>query len=152
MAFLTRTTCRGAPSCRASGVSLALPLLDSMIPAATALGQTAAGGARTRLGAIYFPHGAIMNKWTPPAVGAGFELSEILQPLKPFYDQVTVVSSLRHALAYGSGATANHNRSAAALPERRMSPSRAPRHCSASPWTRWPRAPSHRTPRSRRSS
>ena len=85
-----------------------------MIPAATALGADGGGGARTRFGAIYVPHGAIMNKWTPSTIGAGYELTEILQPLKPFYDQVTVVSSLRHALAYGSGATANHNRSAAA--------------------------------------
>ena len=114
MAFLTRSHLSRRTFLRGVGVSLALPLLDSMIPAATALGQTAAGGARTRFGAIYFPHGAIMNKWTPSTVGAGYELSEILQPLKPYYDQVTVVSSLRHALAYGSGATANHNRSAAA--------------------------------------
>jgi hypothetical protein len=114
MAFLTRNHLSRRTFLRGMGVSLALPLLDSMIPAATVLGQTAAGAARTRFGAIYFPHGAIMNKWTPSAVGAGFELSEILQPLKPYYDQVTVVSSLRHALAYGSGATANHNRSAAA--------------------------------------
>src|SRR5262245_46815445 len=114
MAFLTRNHLSRRTFLRGVGVSLALPLLDSMIPAATALGQTAAGTARTRFGAIYFPHGAIMNKWTPSTVGAGFELSEILQPLKPYYDQLTVVSSLRHALAYGSGATANHNRSAAA--------------------------------------
>jgi hypothetical protein len=114
MAFLTRNHLSRRTFLRGIGVSLALPLLDSMIPAATVIGQTAAGTARTRFGAIYFPHGAIMNKWTPSTVGAGFELSEILQPLKPYYDQVTVVSSLRHALAYGSGATANHNRSAAA--------------------------------------
>src|SRR5215204_3446790 len=107
MAFLTRNHLSRRTLLRGMGVSLALPLLDSMIPAATLLGQTAAGPARTRFGAI-------MNKWTPSTVGAGFELTEILQPLKPFYDQVTVVSSLRHALAYGSGATANHNRSAAA--------------------------------------
>jgi hypothetical protein len=84
-----------------------------MIPAATLLGQTAAQ-PRTRLGAIYFPHGAIMPQWTPATEGAGFELSAILQPLKPFYNQINIISDLRHANAYGSGATANHNRSAAA--------------------------------------
>src|SRR5215471_12945646 len=115
MAFLTKAHLSRRTFLQGLGVSMALPLLDSMIPAATAFGQTAAGGARTRFGAIYFPHGAIMNKWTPAAEGAGYELTEILQPIKPFYDQVTVVSSLRHALAYGSGATANHNRSAAAF-------------------------------------
>jgi len=114
MAFLTKKHLSRRTFLQGVGVSLALPLLDSMIPAATALGQTAAA-ARTRLGCIYFPHGAIMNKWTPGTEGANFALSEILQPLKPFYDQVTVVSNLRHALAYGSGATANHNRSAAAF-------------------------------------
>ena len=76
--------------------------------------QTAAK-ARTRFGAIYVPHGAIMPKWTPRTAGAGFELSEIMQPLQPFYNQVTAVSGLEHAMAYGSGATANHNRSAAAF-------------------------------------
>jgi hypothetical protein len=55
-----------------------------------------------------------MDKWTPAAEGAGFELTPILQPLKPFYNQINVISDLRHANAYGSGATANHNRSAAA--------------------------------------
>ena len=96
------------------GVTMALPLLESMIPAATAFGQTVAA-PRTRLGAIYFPHGAIMPKWMPAQEGAGYELTEILQPIKPFYEQVTVISDLRHTNAYGSGATANHNRSAAAF-------------------------------------
>ena len=95
------------------GVTMALPLLESMLPAATALAQTAARG-RTRLGCIYVPHGATMDKWTPATEGAGFELSEILQPLKPFYDRVNIISDLSHPQAYGGGsATSNHNRSAA---------------------------------------
>ena len=95
------------------GVTMALPLLESMVPAATALAQTAAAG-RTRLGCIYVPHGATMDKWTPAKDGAGFELSEILQPLKPFYDRINIVSDLSHPQAYGGGsATSNHNRSAA---------------------------------------
>jgi hypothetical protein len=114
MAFLTRTHLSRRTFLRGAGATVALPLLDSMVPAATSWAQTAAK-ARTRLGCIYVPHGAIMNNWVPATTGAGFELSEILQPLKPFYGQVTVVSGLRHALAYGSGATANHNRSAAAF-------------------------------------
>ena len=102
MAFLTRTHLSRRTFLRGAGVTLALPLLDAMVPAATTWAQTAAK-ARTRFGAIYVPHGAIMNKWTPKTAGAGFELTEILQPLKPFYDQVNVVSGLEHALAYGSG-------------------------------------------------
>src|SRR5687767_3564379 len=83
---------------RGIGVSLALPLLDSMIPARTLLAQTAARPV-TRLGFVYFPHGAIMNAWTPAAEGAGFEFSPILKPLEPFRDQLTVVSGLAHAAA-----------------------------------------------------
>jgi hypothetical protein len=114
MAFLTKQHLSRRTFLNGVGVTLALPLLESMVPAATALAQTA-GKARTRLGCIYFPHGAIMPKWTPTTEGAGFELTEILQPLAPFQGQFNVVSGLRHALAYGSGATANHNRSAAAF-------------------------------------
>jgi len=113
MAFITKAHLSRRTFLRGAGVTLALPLLESMIPAATLLGQTAAT-PRTRLGAIYFPHGAIMPLWTPAAEGAGFELTPILQPLKPFYSQINIISDLRHANAYGSGATANHNRSAAA--------------------------------------
>jgi hypothetical protein len=114
MAFVSKKHLSRRTFLRGVGVSLALPLLDSMVPAATALAQTAAR-PRTRLGAIYFPHGAIMPKWTPPMEGRGLVLPEILEPLAPFRDQLTIVSGLRHALAYGSGATANHNRSAAAF-------------------------------------
>jgi hypothetical protein len=114
MAFLTKKHLSRRTFLNGVGVTLAVPFLESMIPA-RALGQSAAASPRTRFGCIYFPHGAIMPKWTPAAEGAGFELSEILQPLKPFYSQITVISDLRHANAYGSGATANHNRSAAAF-------------------------------------
>jgi hypothetical protein len=101
---------------RGAGVTLALPFLESMLPASASARQAASAAARpTRFGAIYFPHGAIMPKWTPPTDGANFELSDILQPLKAFQDRINVVSDLECALAYGSGATANHNRSAAAF-------------------------------------
>ena len=96
------------------GVTMALPFLESMIPAFAREQAVKAAMPRTRLGCIYFPHGAIMPKWTPATEGAGFQLSEILQPLKPFHSQINVISDLEHKLAYGSGATANHNRSAAA--------------------------------------
>jgi hypothetical protein len=80
------------------GVSLALPLLDSMIPARTLLAQTAARPV-PRLGFIYVPHGAIMDKWTPAAVGDGFEFTPILKPLEPFRDRLNVVSGLGHRAA-----------------------------------------------------
>ncbi|RPH60753.1 MAG: DUF1552 domain-containing protein [Acidobacteria bacterium] len=112
--FISKTALPRRTFLRGVGVTIALPFLESMVPAATAFGQSAAR-PRTRLGCIYFPHGAIMNKWTPTTEGTGFEFSEILQPLKPFQDRINVISDLRHALAYGSGATANHNRSAASF-------------------------------------
>jgi hypothetical protein len=67
--------------------------LDAMIPAATALANTAAQ-PRVKLGFIYFPHGAIMEKWTPQKEGTDFELTPILEPLKPFQKQLTIVSGL----------------------------------------------------------
>ena len=113
MAFVTKKHLSRRTFLNGAGVTLALPLLESMIPAVAAFGQTAAALTRTRLGCIYVPHGAIMDKWIPTTEGAGFELSEILQPLKPFHGQINVISGLEHAQAYGSGATANHNRAAA---------------------------------------
>ena len=83
---------------RGMGVTLALPLLDSMIPARTLLAQSAAKGT-PRLGFVYIPHGAIMSKWTPAQEGAGFEFTPILKPLEPFRDYVNVVSGLGHKAA-----------------------------------------------------
>jgi hypothetical protein len=80
------------------GATLALPLLDSMIPARTLLAQTAAKPL-PRLGFVYIPHGAIMDKWTPATVGAGFEFTPILKPLEPFRDYINVVSGLHHRAA-----------------------------------------------------
>jgi hypothetical protein len=83
---------------RGVGASLALPLLDSMIPARTLLAQTAAKPL-PRLGFVYVPHGAIMDKWTPATVGTGFEFTPILKPLEPFRDYINVVSGLHHRAA-----------------------------------------------------
>jgi hypothetical protein len=96
------------------GVSVALPLLDSMLPAQTPLARTAAN-ARSRLSCIYVPHGATMYKWTPEKEGTGFEFPEILAPLEKFRDRVNVVSNLAHPAAggVGSDAGADHARSAA---------------------------------------
>src|ERR1044071_8532880 len=86
-----RTVLRGA------GVTLALPLLEAMIPAATALAQTAAA-PKLRLGFFYIPHGAIMgntshgpamDRWTPSGSGDAFTLSPILASLEPHKKYVT---------------------------------------------------------------
>src|SRR5438094_1832463 len=113
--FITKKCLSRRTVLRGMGAAFALPFLESMVPAATPLAQTAAR-PRTRFGAIYFPHGATMDKWTPAAEGSAFEFSEILQPLKPFKDRVNVISDLSHPQAYGGGsATSNHTRSAAAF-------------------------------------
>ena len=79
---------------RGMGASVALPLLDAMIPARALVAWTR---AVPRLAFVYFPHGAIMDEWTP----AGLELRRILEPLAPFRDRLTVVSGLENRHAYG---------------------------------------------------
>jgi hypothetical protein len=96
--FITKTHIPRRTFLRGMGVTLALPLLDSMVPARTLLAQTAAKGA-SRIGFVYIPHGAIMSKWTPATEGAGFEFTDILKPLEPFRDYVNVVSGLGHKAA-----------------------------------------------------
>src|SRR5712671_5166797 len=111
--FITKKHLSRRTFLRGVGVSIALPFLESMVPAGTALAQTAARG-KTRFGAIYVPHGATMDKWTPAADGSNFDLTELLQPLESFRKQVNIISDLSHPQAYGGGsATSNHNRSAA---------------------------------------
>src|SRR6516225_386635 len=78
------------------GASIALPLLDAMSPAGTAWARTAAGSAPKRFAFVGFPHGAIMDRWSPKQTGANYELSPILQPLTPFREHMTIVSGLRN--------------------------------------------------------
>jgi hypothetical protein len=91
--FITKKHLPRRTFLRGVGTAMALPLLDAMIPARTALAQTAANPT-PHLGFIYFPHGAIMGQWTPKTEGSNFELSPILKPLAPFQKQLTVVSGL----------------------------------------------------------
>src|SRR5690606_40777242 len=88
--FITRKHLPRRTLLRGAGAALALPLLDAMIPAATAQAQTAAA-PRPRMGFFYFPHGAIMDKWTPATTGRDFELTPILKPLGAFRDRMTIV-------------------------------------------------------------
>ncbi|MEO8259736.1 MAG: DUF1552 domain-containing protein [Acidobacteriota bacterium] len=78
------------------GATIALPLLDAMNPAATAWARTAAGATPKRLAFIGFPHGAIMDRWSPTQTGTDYEMSLILQPLTPFREHLTIVSGLRN--------------------------------------------------------
>jgi hypothetical protein len=78
------------------GATIALPLLDAMSPAATAWAQTAAGSSPKRFAFIGFPHGAIMEHWSPTETGTGYKMSPILEPLEAFRQHMTIVSGLRN--------------------------------------------------------
>lgn len=100
---------------RGVGVTLSLPLLDSMIPAQTPLTATAAK-PQFRMGLCFMPHGAVMDNWTPKGEGADFELSRTLKPLEPFKNNLVVVSNLAHHNAAPAGPGDNggdHTRSPA---------------------------------------
>src|SRR3954471_8010074 len=91
--FITKKHISRRRVLQGAGVAVALPFLDAMVPAATAIAATAAA-PKPRLGFFYFPHGAIMEKWTPTTNGRDFEMSPILEPLKPFRNQLTVFSNI----------------------------------------------------------
>ncbi len=93
--FITKKHLERRTFLRGMGVTMALPLLDAMIPARTALAATAATPT-PHMGFIYFPHGAIMEHWTPATEGTTFDLPTILKPLAPFQKQLTVVSGLEN--------------------------------------------------------
>jgi hypothetical protein len=78
------------------GASIALPLLDAMNPAATAWASTAAGSTPKRFAFVGFPHGAIMDHWSPKEPGTDYEMSPILEPLKPYKQHLTILSGLRN--------------------------------------------------------
>ena len=82
---------------RGLGATMALPLLDAMVPALTPLARTAAAPVR-RFGAVFVPMGERPSHWTPTTTGAGFEFSPILKPLEPLRDYVTVVSNMDRPL------------------------------------------------------
>lgn len=96
--FITKKHLPRRTFLKAAGVSLALPLLESMVPAQTLLRKTAGTGA-SRVGFVYVPHGAIMDQWTPATEGTGFEFPKILKPLEPFRERVNVISGLGHRAA-----------------------------------------------------
>ncbi len=88
MSVITKRAMSRRMLLRGLGASVALPFLDSMVPALTAATPT------VRFGAVYVPNGMVMQNWTPGSVGTGFELTPILEPLAPFKDQMLVVSGL----------------------------------------------------------
>ena len=113
--FITKKHIPRRAVLKASGVALGLPLLEAMVPAATALAQTAAA-PKLRASFFYIPHGAIMHntshgpaadKWTSSGAGAEYKLSPILSPLEPYKKYVTSFSNLENAASAGSVHTLN---------------------------------------------
>ena len=103
--FITKRHISRRAVLKGAGVSLALPFLDAMVPAATALAQTAAA-PKLRTAFFYLPHGAIMHntshgpavdKWTSSGAGADFKLSPILSSLEPHQKYVTSFGNLENA-------------------------------------------------------
>jgi hypothetical protein len=113
--FLTKKYLSRRTFLRGGSVALGLPFLDAMVPAATALAQTAAV-PKTRAGFFYLPHGAIMNNtvygkevdvWTSTGKGADFKLGQTLSPLEPFKKYVTTFDNIENSTAMGSVHTLN---------------------------------------------
>jgi len=92
---------------RTVGATMALPMLDAMIPAASAASKTPLGQAK-RLGFVFMPMGCDESRWTPGSEGDLSQLSPILQSLEPVKDQLSVLTNMELANAYpGSHATSN---------------------------------------------
>jgi Protein of unknown function (DUF1552) len=91
--FVTKRSVSRRTVLKGVGATLALPFLDAMVPAATALAKTAAQPA-LRFGAVFVPMGERPSHWTPAATGAGFEFSPILKPLESFRESLVLVSNL----------------------------------------------------------
>lgn len=99
--FITRMHIPRRTFLRGAGVTLALPLLDAMLPASTALAQTESGPVPRFVG-IWHPHGAAPGYWSPVEEGSGFEFSFITKPLEPFRDRTVLISGLDSTAAFST--------------------------------------------------
>jgi len=104
--IITKLTLSRREMLRAAGAAIALPFLDSMIPAFGGAKAEAATAVR-RLGVVYVPNGMMMPFFTPATEGAGFEFKPILKPLEPFRDQLRVISGLNGVVSTGAHAGAS---------------------------------------------
>lgn len=100
---------------RGLGATVALPLLDSMVPALTAVRATAAQPVR-RLGIVYVPNGIYMQHWTPAEDGRGFALPSTMEPLARYREQMTVLTGLSNKMgdAWPGEGAGDHARAAGA--------------------------------------
>jgi len=108
--FITKKALPRRTFLRGVGTTLALPLLDAMVPALSAKSMKPV----LRLGFVYVSNGVIQAQFNPTAVGANFELPPILKPLAPVRDQINVLSGLAHLQADALGdAGSDHPRASA---------------------------------------
>ncbi len=107
--FITKKAISRRTVLKGLGVSLALPLLDAMLPAMTSQAATVAAPSRLRrIGYVYIPMGCDATRWTPPQVDSLDQLSPTLEPLSPVRRHVTAISNLELQNAYpGTHATSN---------------------------------------------
>ena len=91
--IITKKTISRRTLLRGLGATVALPLMDAMIPSLTALAQSPARPAQ-RFSAVYIPNGVVPAQWFPSTEGTGYEFTPILKPLEPFRDRMKVVSGL----------------------------------------------------------
>src|ERR1051325_8663305 len=82
---------------RGMGAAIALPFLESMVPALTPTARSAANPL-TRFGVVFVPLGERRGNWTPSKVGADFKFPTILNPIEPFRNWTTIVSELCNPL------------------------------------------------------
>jgi hypothetical protein len=99
--FITKKHLSRRTVLKGAGASLALPLLDAMIPAGVAWASTPANTPQ-RLAFVGFPHGAVMRLWSPEQTGKDYQMSRILEPLSKYREYMTIVSGLRNKPAESS--------------------------------------------------
>src|ERR1700744_5198455 len=97
--FLSKKHIQRRTVLKGVGASVALPLLEAMIPASSALADAAPGKPIKRFAFVAFPHGAIMDRWSPAETGPNYTMSDILKPLEPLRKHLTIVSGLRSKAA-----------------------------------------------------
>jgi len=111
MTFVTKKSLNRRTLLKGMGAAVALPMLDSMIPALTAQAQK----APMRLGWVYASHGVIFDQWKPKTIGKGFELTPNLKPLEKLNGQFNILTGLSHLEADTKGdGSGDHTRASAA--------------------------------------
>src|SRR5690348_15237585 len=110
MTFLTKKKMARRTMLKGLGATVALPMLDSMIPA-----LSAASAPTPRLGWVYVSHGVIFDQWKPTKLGYGFELTPNLKPLEKLQGQFNILTGLSHLEADTKGdGSGDHTRASAA--------------------------------------